>query len=61
MPSDHIEPSPEDIPPDAPPSYEEAMADGVPPIDGPRRNFDQEQTQGVPSDPRDEKRGLFGF
>ena len=57
--SDHVEPSPEDIPVDAPPTYEEAMADGVPPIDGPRRDFQQQQSQGLPSDGQDEKRGLF--
>ena len=39
--TDHIEPSPEDIPPDAPPSYEDAIADNMGPIDGPRREYRQ--------------------
>ena len=39
--TDHIEPSPEDIPPDAPPSYEDAMADRVGPIQGPRGEYQQ--------------------
>ena len=39
--SDHIEPSPGDIPPDAPPSYEDAIADDMGPIDGPRREYQQ--------------------
>ena len=37
--SDHIEPSPSDIPSDAPPSYEDAMADDLAPVDGPRRDY----------------------
>ena len=37
--SDHIEPSPSDIPEEAPPSYEDAMADELAPIDGPRRDY----------------------
>ena len=41
--TDHIEPSPEDIPPDAPPSYEDAMADRVGPIEGPRTDYQQQQ------------------
>ena len=40
--SDHIEPSPSDIPDEAPPSYEDAMADDLAPIDGPRRNYHQQ-------------------
>ncbi len=40
-PSDHIEPSPSDIPDIAPPSYEDAMADDLGPIDGPRRDYQQ--------------------
>ncbi|MCJ1272807.1 hypothetical protein MMC21_000596 [Puttea exsequens] len=40
--SDHIEPSPGDIPDEAPPSYEDAMADELAPIDGPRRNYAQD-------------------
>ena len=39
--TDHIEPSPEDIPPDAPPSYEDAIADRVGPIEGQRRDYEQ--------------------
>lgn len=39
--SDHIEPSPSDIPDEAPPSYEDAMADELAPIDGPRRDYHQ--------------------
>ena len=39
VPSDHIEPSPSDIPLDAPPSYEDAMADDLAPIDGSRREY----------------------
>ncbi|KAL9633452.1 MAG: hypothetical protein Q9164_004694 [Protoblastenia rupestris] len=46
--TDHIEPSPSDIPPDAPPSYEDAIADNMGPIDGPRREYRQ-------SEVRDEK------
>ena len=45
--SDHIEPSPSDIPDEAPPSYEDAMADDLAPIDGPRRNYHQ-QTSSTP-------------
>ena len=45
--SDHIEPSPSDIPHEAPPSYEDAMADDLAPIDGPRRNYHQ-QTNSTP-------------
>lgn len=59
--SDHIEPSPEDIPADAPPSYDDAIADELVPINGPRRDYAQQQSQGLPS-AEDEKRssGLFG-
>ncbi|KAG8533763.1 uncharacterized protein KY384_001504 [Bacidia gigantensis] len=39
--TDHIEPSPEDIPPDAPPSYEDAIAEDMAPVDGPRRDYQQ--------------------
>ena len=39
--SDHVEPSPGDIPIDAPPSYEDAMADDLAPIDGSRRDYHQ--------------------
>ena len=42
--SDHIEPSPSDIPDEAPPSYEDAMADDLAPIDGPRRDYHQQTT-----------------
>ena len=48
--TDHIEPSPSDIPPDAPPSYEDAIADNMGPIDGPRREYRQDEV-------RDEKGG----
>ena len=44
-PSDHIEPSPSDIPDEAPPSYEDAMADELAPIDGPRRDYHQAPVQ----------------
>ena len=44
-PSDHIEPSPGDIPEEAPPSYEDAMADDLGPIDGPRRDYHQQPSQ----------------
>ena len=37
--SGHVEPSPSDIPNEAPPSYEDAMADDLAPIDGPKRNY----------------------
>ena len=47
--SDHVEPSPSDIPSDAPPSYEDAMADDLAPIDGSRRDYS------APSSGRDEK------
>ena len=42
--SDHIEPSPSDIPSEAPPSYEDAMADDLAPIDGPRRDYSTPST-----------------
>ena len=45
----HVEPSASDIPLDAPPSYEDAMADDLAPIDGPRRDYS------TPSSNRDEK------
>ena len=44
-PSDHVEPSPSDIPDEAPPSYEDAMADELAPIDGPRRDYHQNPMQ----------------
>ena len=47
--SDHIEPSPSDIPNEAPPSYEDAMADDLAPIDGPRRDYHQQTTSTPPS------------
>ena len=47
----HVEPSPSDIPLDAPPSYEDAMADDLAPIDGPRRDYS------APSSGRGEKSG----
>ena len=47
--SDHIEPSPSDIPDEAPPSYEDAMADDLAPIDGPRRDYHQQTTSTPPS------------
>lgn len=40
--SGHVEPSPSDIPNEAPPSYEDAMADDLAPIDGPRREYHQQ-------------------
>lgn len=43
--SDHIEPSPSDIPDVAPPSYEDAMADDLAPVDGPRRDYAQQTSQ----------------
>ena len=48
--TDHIEPSPSDIPPDAPPSYEDAIADNMGPIDGPRMEY-------RPNEARDDKSG----
>lgn len=45
QPSDHIEPSPSDIPDVAPPSYEDAMADDLAPVDGPRRDYAQQTSQ----------------
>ena len=36
-------PPPPNIPGDAPPSYEDAMADDLGPIDGPRREYTQPQ------------------
>ena len=48
--SDHIEPSPGDIPPDAPPSYEDAIADDIGPIDGPRRDYQQATNQVAPDE-----------
>lgn len=49
-PSDHVEPSPSDIPDEAPPSYEDAMADDLAPIDGPRRDYHQATTQPLRTD-----------
>ena len=46
--SDHIEPSPSDIPDEAPPSYEDAMADDLAPIDGPRRDYHQQTNSSPP-------------
>ena len=51
-PSDHIEPSPSDIPDEAPPSYEDAMADELAPIDGPRRDYHQTPSQAPGTDGR---------
>ena len=50
--SDHVEPSPSDIPLDAPPSYEDAMADDLAPIDGSRRDYS------APPSGRGEKSGI---
>ncbi|KAL9104515.1 MAG: hypothetical protein Q9163_000546 [Psora crenata] len=44
--TDHIEPAPGDIPSDAPPSYEDAIADNMGPIDGPRREYRQSESMG---------------
>ena len=46
-------PPPSNIPADAPPSYEDAVADDLGPIDGPRREYTQPQMQG--SSPASEK------
>ena len=54
--SDHVEPSPSDIPDEAPPSYEDAMADELAPIDGPRRDYHQTPTQ--PAGP--DRKGSIG-
>ena len=41
-----FDPIPNDLPTDAPPSYEDAIADDLGPIDGPRREYSQpEQPQ----------------
>ena len=41
-----FDPLPNDLPADAPPSYEDAIADDLGPIDGPRREYSQpEQPQ----------------
>ena len=41
-----FDPLSNDLPPDAPPSYEDAIADDLGPIDGPRREYSQpEQPQ----------------
>ncbi len=55
-PSDHVEPSPSDIPDEAPPSYEDAMADDLAPIDGPRRDYHQAPMQ----PPRSDEKGSMG-
>ena len=47
--SDHVEPSPSDIPAEAPPSYEDAMADDLAPVDGPRRDYHQQISSITPS------------
>ena len=41
-------PPPSDIPLEAPPSYEDAIADDLGPIDGPRREYSQPQQPQVP-------------
>ena len=46
--SDHVEPSPSDIPDEAPPSYEDAMADDLAPVDGPRRDYYQQTNSTLP-------------
>lgn len=48
-PSDHIEPSPSDIPDIAPPSYEDAMAADLGPVDGPRRDYQQQPSGQAPA------------
>ncbi|MCJ1476447.1 hypothetical protein MMC13_005113 [Lambiella insularis] len=47
-----------DIPNDAPPSYEDAMAEELAPVDGPRREY--HQPQAVPTGSDSKKGGLFG-
>jgi hypothetical protein len=39
QPPPQFAPAPSDIPEDAPPSYQDAMADDLAPIDGPRRDY----------------------
>ncbi|KAL6714042.1 hypothetical protein ACLMJK_008536 [Lecanora helva] len=56
-PSDHVEPSPSDIPDEAPPSYEDAIADELAPIDGPRRDYHQTPTQSPSADEKNSGRG----
>ena len=40
---------------DAPPSYEDAMADEIGPVDGPRRDYSGVTNENAPSDVDDEK------
>jgi len=40
---------------DAPPSYEDAMADEIGPVDGPRRDYSGMTNENAPSDVGDEK------
>ena len=41
--SGQFAPPPADIPDEAPPSYEDAIADDLAPVDGPRRDYHHEQ------------------
>ena len=42
-------PAPPDIPQEAPPSYEDAIADELGPVDGPRRDYAPPQQQPMPT------------
>ena len=47
-----------DMPDDAPPSYEDAMAEDLAPVDGPRRDYQQPQTTPIVGDSK--RSGLWG-
>ncbi|MCJ1401368.1 hypothetical protein MMC11_004580 [Xylographa trunciseda] len=56
--STNIIPPSFDMPEDAPPSYEDAMAEDLAPVDGPRRDYHQPQTAPIVGDSK--RSGLFG-
>ena len=47
-----------EIPDEAPPSYEDALAEDMAPVDGPRREYNQ--PQGAPVTGDSKRGGLFG-
>ena len=51
-------PNPADIPDDAPPSYEDAMAEDIAPVDGPRRDYSVPEGEQQPAFNPDSKSGL---
>ena len=49
-----------EFPNDAPPSYEDAMAENLAPVDGPRRNYDVSDESGTSNSAFNEKGGALG-